>query len=122
MIFVQPFPASGAQQQLPTSEMASHPLWSPNGKELFYNPAPGQIAWVSVTTQPMFAFGNPETALRPFQTGPPSVRRAFDITPGGRFVGLTDVERTESGAPMAPQIQVVLNWFEELRARVPSAK
>ena len=24
--------------------------------------------------------------------------------------------------PMAPQIQIVLNWFEELRARVPSAK
>jgi hypothetical protein len=48
--------------------------------------------------------------------------KAFDITPGGRFVGLTDVERTESGAPMAPQIQLVLNWFEELRARLPSPK
>ena len=120
MIFVQPFPVSGAQHQLPASEIASHPLWSPNGKEMFYNPAPGQIAWVSVTTQPMFAFGNPQTAPRPFQTGPPSVRRAFDITPGGRFVGLTDQERTESRTPMAPQIQVVLNWHEELKRLVPT--
>jgi hypothetical protein len=25
-----------------------------------------------------------------------------------------------AGAPAAPQIQVVVNWFEELKARVPT--
>ncbi len=45
MIYVQPFPASGAQHQLPVGAygIASQPLWSPDGKELFYNPAPGRI-------------------------------------------------------------------------------
>ena len=54
MIYVQPFPASGAQHELPVraNGIASQPLWSPDGKELFYNPAPAEFAWVSVTTQP----------------------------------------------------------------------
>ena len=54
--YVQPFPPSGVQHQLPVgpSGIALHPLWSPDEKELFYNPAPGQFAWVSVTTQPTF--------------------------------------------------------------------
>ena len=39
-IYVQPFPASGVQYQLPieASGLAAQPLWSPDGKELFYNP------------------------------------------------------------------------------------
>ena len=124
MISVQPFPASGAVHQLPVgaSGIASQPLWSPDGKELFYNPAPAEFAWVSVTYQPTFDFGNPETVPRPFRTGPPAVRRAFDITPGGRFVGLSQEGQTESGRLITPQIHVVLNWFEELKRLVPAAK
>jgi Tol biopolymer transport system component len=124
MTYVQPFPASGAQYELPAGAygIASQPLWSPDGKELFYNPAPAEFAWVSVMTQPTITFGNPETVPRPFRTGSPAVRRAFDITPGGRFIGFSQEGQTESGALITPQIQVVLNWFEELRARVPMTK
>jgi Tol biopolymer transport system component len=124
MIYVQPFPASGVQHQLPSaaSELATQPLWSLDLKELFFNPGPGRFAWVSVTTQPTFTFGNPETVPRPFHTGPPSLRRAFDITPGGKFVGLIEAGQTVSGTPTAPHIQVVLNWFEELKALVSATK
>ena len=127
MIYIQPFPASGTHHQLPlgASEIASQPLWSPDGKELFYNPGPGRLAWASVTTGPTVTFGNPEAVPRPFQTGPPSMRRAFDIiTPGGKFVGLIQAGLTDFGTPPAPQIQVVLNWLEELKHRVwrPSSR
>jgi serine/threonine protein kinase/Tol biopolymer transport system component len=123
-IYVQPFPASGVQYQLPigASGLATQPLWSPDGKELFYNPGPGRFGWVSVTTQPTLIFGNPEAVPRPFQTGPRTERRAFDITPGGKFVGLIPAGHTGSGAPIAPQLQVVLNWFEELKRLVPATK
>jgi serine/threonine-protein kinase len=122
--YVQPFPPSGVQHQLPEgpSGIALQPLWSPDAKELFYNPAPGQFAWVSVTTEPTFTAGNPEMVPRPFQTGPPVARRPFDITPGGRFIGLVEAGQSVSDKPIAPQIQVVLNWLEELRARVPPTK
>ena len=43
---------------------------SADGTELFYNPGPGQFAWVSVTTHPTFGFGNPHVVPRPFTTGP----------------------------------------------------
>jgi hypothetical protein len=35
-------------------------------------------------------------------------------------VGFIPAGQTETGASIAPQIQVVLNWFEELKQRVPS--
>jgi serine/threonine protein kinase len=118
--FVEPFPPTGARHQI-TPRLASQPLWAPDGKELFYNPRPGAIAVVTVTTTPTVAFGNPVEGSKPFQTGPPSVRRAFDMTPGGKFVGLLTAGQTDSATRnMNTQIQVVLNWFEELKQRVPA--
>jgi hypothetical protein len=58
---------------------------------------------------------------RPFLVGPPNARTLYDIEPGSKFVGLISPGQTGVRA-MAPQIQVVVNWFEELRARVPPAK
>lgn len=51
-----------------------------------------------------------------------SPMRAYDILPDGRFVGLVPAEEPESTGAAAPpdaQMRVVLNWFEELKARVP---
>jgi len=77
---------------------------------------------VSVTTRPTFTFGNPVSVPRPFVERGPGFERAIDITPDGkRFLGVVAAgQNAASGAPAAPQIQVVLNWFEELRARVPT--
>jgi len=75
----------------------------------------------TVTTKPSFAFG----PLRPFSrgsavsTGPPG-RRNQDMMPDGRFLGVVDGGR--SIAAGLSQILVVLNWFEELKAKVPSKK
>ena len=58
---------------------------------------------------------------RPFQGAPANFERPFDISRDGqRFLGLIEAAQTQSGAPAAQQIQVVLNWFEELKARAPS--
>jgi eukaryotic-like serine/threonine-protein kinase len=128
-IYVQPFPATGAKYQLFVKGSSNTPTntphkvaWSPDGKELFYVPRLGGFEAVSVTTQPTFAFGNAVTVPRPFQPGPPNSRTLYDITPDGKFVGLMPAGRTPSGDFTAPQIQVVLNWFEELRARVPTTR
>ena len=97
-LFLDPFPPTGVGHQL-TPEQASQPLWTPDGKELIYNPRPGLIAITRVSTTPTVTFSTPVELTRPFQTGPPAMRRAFDITPGGQFVGLitsgqTDVRHT----------------------------
>jgi WD40 repeat protein len=121
-VYVQPFPATGAKYQLLAKGVDGphEVVWSPDGKELFYNPRPQAFEVVRVTTEPTFAFGNPMALPRPLQLGPQSARRNYDITPGGKFVGLISAGQTERAAPASPQIQVVLNWFEELKARVPT--
>jgi serine/threonine-protein kinase len=120
-LYVQPFPATGAKYQLfakPT-DVPHAAVWSPDGKELFYVPRLGGFEVVSIRTQPTFAFGTAVALPRPFQPGPPNSRTLYDITPSGRFVGLIPEGRTEAVTPITPQIEVVLNWFEELKARVP---
>jgi Tol biopolymer transport system component len=120
-VYVQPFPATGAKYQLPVNGTSPHhQLWSPDGKELFYNPRAGAFEAVAVTTQPAFALGNPIAVPRPFEMSGPGTPRDFDITPGGKFVGLVSPEQSTAATPEAPQIQVVVNWFEELKARVPT--
>jgi eukaryotic-like serine/threonine-protein kinase len=121
-LFVQPFPPTGATYPI-SKTTGIHALWSPDGKELFYGAAAGpNIVAVSVTTRPTFTFGNPVPVPRMFVNRGPVFERPIDITlDGKRFLGVVVAGSTAaSGASAAPQIQVVLNWFEELKARVPT--
>jgi serine/threonine protein kinase len=120
--YVQPFPATGARYQIygKEQESAHHLVWSKTGKELIYNPRATSLEAVSVTTQPIPAFGNPVALPRPFATGPSQTRRQFDLMPDGRFLGLAVPGQTETATgPSAPEVRLVLNWFEELKQRVP---
>ena len=118
--YVQPFPATGARYQLygKEQESAHHLLWSKTN-ELIYNPRPTSLEVVSVTTRPIPSFGNPVPLPRPFSTGPPQTRRPFDLMPDGRFLGLAVPGQTETATGPAPEVRLVLNWFEELKQRVP---
>jgi eukaryotic-like serine/threonine-protein kinase len=134
VVYVQPFPATGATYQLPALEAGGyrHPRWSPDGKELFYwiGGSVGNVRMraVAVTTQPTFAFGNPTPIPNPIgwldQAG--DVVRQYDVTADGqRFLGRIaagSAGSTDAGAPMNAELQVVLNWFEELKARVPTKR
>jgi len=76
---------------------------------------------VRITTQPSFTVGEAMPVPHPFMSATPNFERPYDISRDGQhFLGLIDAAQTQSGAPAAQQIQVVLNWFEELKARVPS--
>ena len=115
-IYVQPFPATGAKYQVSNF---IHPVWSRDGRELFSQPA-GQWAVQTITTQPSFAFSAPVPVPRGGAISPgPTGQRNYDVTPDGRTLGVVAAGQTQSAGSTTPQIQVVLNWFEELRARVP---
>ena len=116
-ISVQPFPATGARYELfgKDGDVPHMPAWSADGKELFFDPRAGGFEAVSITTQPTFVFGNPVAVPHPFQLGPIGARRAYDLAPDGRFMGLIPAGQKEFLTPITPQIQVVLNWFQELK-------
>jgi len=121
-IFVEPFPATGAKHLI---TMGGHPFWSPDGRELVINPGAGLISTVAVTTQPSFSFGPPVPLpgglLELASKSPNLSPRPWDYAPDGkRIYGVADVESSNAATAIATsnQIQVVVNWFGELRAKV----
>lgn len=68
-----------------------------------------------------FTFGNPVSVPRSFIERGPVFERDIDVTRDGKFLGVVPAgQGGASGTVAAPQIQVVLNWFDELKARVPT--
>jgi Tol biopolymer transport system component len=121
-IYVEPFPATGAKYSLVAKggDSPKHPRWSPDGKELFYDPNLNAFEAVSIQTQPAFAFGHAVPVPRRVQLGTPEQRTPYDITPDAKVVGLITAGQTEYVRGSVDQIQVVLNWFTELQQRVPT--
>ena len=113
-IYVQPFPGPGGKWQIST-ESGSEPAWNPNGRELFYRIGDSMMA-VPVTTQPSFSAGRPTVLFKGTYLAStfPLTGITYDITRDGqRFVMIKDQ------AQSATQINVVVNWFEELKRLVP---
>ena len=96
-------------------------MWSRDGKELFFVPAPSQFMAVQIRTEPAFGFTPPAPVVRRFGLAPPANPRPFDILPDGRIVSV-DAAISPSGDRRSAQIDIVLNWFEELKAKRPEAK
>jgi hypothetical protein len=115
-VVVEPFPATGEKHQIGPG---MHPVWSRDGLELsFRQLTTSEIVVMAVATDPNFAVSRPRPlALNlPGRVSNPSTRM-HDVVDTKRFVG---VIQAEEGAPARPQIEVVLNWQEELKQRVPT--
>jgi serine/threonine-protein kinase len=124
VVFVQPFPATGAKYQISKEPDSHHPVWSPDGKDLIYLSGDVKLTSVSVTTQPSFVFGNPArvtSANEGAGTDLPFNPRNYDVTPDGkRFIRVVDADAATRNGPLPnPILDVVLNWSEELKQRVP---
>jgi len=118
-IYVQPYPGPGRKWQIST-EGGTEPLWNPNGLELFYRSGDKMMA-AEIAAQPYFSAGKPKVLFAgQFQQSPnPTPNANYDVSPDGqRFLMLKSGERD----PAPTQINVVLNWFEELKRKVPIRK
>jgi Tol biopolymer transport system component len=117
-VFIRPFPATTTV--FPVGSGVT-PFW-PNGNELYFSTGdPGQpFNAVSVNTQPVFRVGKPRTVPRPGAIVIAGKPRNYDAAPDGQqFVIVVDASDTTT-ALGPPRIQVVINWFEELKARMPT--
>jgi hypothetical protein len=83
-------------------------------------PAPSQFSAVSVRADPVFTVTDPVPVRRRFGLAPPANPRPYDILPDGRFISVDIV--SAAGDPGSQQVQVVLNWFEELKGKFPVAR
>jgi serine/threonine-protein kinase len=118
-VWVQPFPNATATTKYAIFEYGQ-PMWSPDGKELFYNSGVGQLSFVSITTKPSFAFGAASRVPATVQNSTPlTTPRLYDITRDGKFLIAVSADQAQGGTTAPPQIQVVLNWFHDLQERAP---
>ena len=117
-IYVRPFPGPGGKSQIST-EGGTELVWSRDGRELFYRNRDKNDGR-RVETKPRFAAGKPkllfeghyETSIYPFEPD-------YDVSPDGQRFLMIKAGEQESAAT---QLNVVLNWSDELRRLAPAGK
>jgi eukaryotic-like serine/threonine-protein kinase len=108
-IYVRPFPSGGSRTTISNSG-GTEPLWSRDGRRLFYRNG-AQLVEAGCTTAPAFEVTSRQILfsgnfdLHAFHPN-------YDVAPDGRhFVMITS-------GNAEPQVMVVTNWLEELRQRL----
>ncbi len=121
-IYVRPFPDVNSGLWQVSTAGGNSPLWSRDGQELFYRNGNAVMA-VAVKTEPSFdIIGTPQSLFRGAYLS--QSRRLvntslqtylWDVSPdGNRFLMIKEAGNTASN-----RINIVLNWFEELKQKVP---
>jgi len=114
-VYVRPFPGPGARVQV-SAGGGEEPVWGPADKEIVYRSG---TVWMSVpiALEPEFQRDPPR---RLFEGGYLNVPGpSFDISPdGSRFLLIRPIETQTS----VTEIQIVFNWFEELKRLCPAGK
>jgi len=113
-IYVVPYPGPGGKWQI-SSDGGREPLWNRNGRELFFRNGNKMMA-APIDTQVGFSAGTPKMLFQGQYVTLANSTPNYDVTADGqKFLML------KTTAPPA-QINVVVNWFEELKQKVPTGK
>jgi len=115
-VYIRPFPNTNDAKVQISSSGGTGPLWSRNGRELFYLRGDETMMAAAVTTTPTLRADEPRALFHL----PPDLARLlaafytpWDVGPDGRFIMAQAVERGPSrGSPLI----VVENWLVELKA------
>jgi serine/threonine-protein kinase len=125
-IYVRPYPGPGLTHQV-SLDTGATPAWHHNGTELFFLTTPdlasGRFSMMVATfkpgsppqigrARPLFQFDLRELVLGCFPM------RCYDVASDGeRFYGVKALKMPV--APVVTHVNIVQNWFEELKAKVP---
>jgi len=114
-VYVRPFPDAGVRWQV-SAAGGRQPVWSRDGRELFYRDFSGALLSVPITG-PAFAPGRPTRLIEGgsyIGAGANGSGRTYDVSPdGSKFLMIRD--DNQGTGPLV----VVVNWFEELTRLAP---
>jgi len=113
-IYVEPYPGPGPKVPVST-EGGQQPMWSRDEKELFYRNGNKMMA-VAVETESQFRVTGPIELFEGRYLSTASLQN-YDVAPDGRFLMIREPRES---APLG--VNVVLNWFDELKRLVPMEK
>jgi hypothetical protein len=94
------------------------PAWARNTGELFYRQGDAMMS-VDVKTTPTFVVGKPRRLFERRFERSGGVFANYDVTPDGRRLLLIKGSAPQEGAT---QINVVLNWVDELKRLTPAGR
>jgi WD40 repeat protein len=108
-IYVAPYPGPGGKIQI-SIDGGAYPRWARNGRELFYRDGEQMMAVEAQSGSSSFRVAAPHTLFH-------ALYGSYDVAlDGQRFLMIKPpADTTRQGN----QVIVVLNWFEELRRRIP---
>jgi serine/threonine-protein kinase len=116
--YVRPFPGPGGKSQIST-EGGTEPVWARNGRELFYRNGDKMMA-AGVEFKPTFTAARPKLLFEGhYVPSAPSFLANYDVSPDGQRFLMVKGSEQES---VATQVNVVLNWSDELRRLAPAGK
>jgi Tol biopolymer transport system component len=119
-VYVRPFPGPGGKWQVSTGG-GLKAMWSPNGKELFYNTLDNNKIMVASYTASADTFraGTPQLWSAGQFT---SVGQTFNnsLHPDGKRFAV--LKTADTGVPTTVRVNIVLNWLEELKQKAPAGK
>jgi serine/threonine-protein kinase len=110
-VYVAPYPGPGERWLVSTGGGIA-PRWARSGREVFYRNGSKFMA-VDIQTSPEFHAGTPKLL---FETSSHDLV-AYDVSPDGNRFLVLKPESTEAGR--SDQVNIVVNWFRELRRRAP---
>ncbi len=117
-VYVRPFP-DGRGKWLISTEGGQEPLWAQDGQELFYRTG-GKLMNVAIETDSSFVAGRPRLLFEwEYDSSEMDPRGSpnYDVSPDERFLMI----KPDPSLP-STKINFVLNWFEELKRKVPGGK
>jgi serine/threonine-protein kinase len=121
-IYVRAFPEVDKGRWPVSTGGGANPLWSPDSRELFYRNGDAVMA-VSIKTEPSFTLETPKVLFTGTYVSHSDLGTAWDISPDGKRFLMIKPPASTAAAPTAagprPKINIVLNWLEELKQRVP---
>jgi serine/threonine-protein kinase len=120
-LYVRPFPGPGGKSQISTGG-GSHPIWSRDGRKLFFLAPDWRIMVVEYTAgSDAFSPGKPRMWS---QTSLPSLggNYPYDLAPDGKRFAVVMSSGTgeEQVQGHIDSVTVLLNFFDELRRKVPA--
>jgi serine/threonine-protein kinase len=120
-IYVRPYPRIRDGRWRVSATGGKEPMWSRNGKELFYKDFSGGLMVVSVSRGQTLTFGAPMKLLdgsRYLGGGSTLGGRTYDLDlDGSRFLM---IKRANPTADPTSIVLVTDHWFQELQARLPN--
>jgi serine/threonine-protein kinase len=111
-IFVRPFPDASAGRLQVSIAGGTEPVWSPDGRELFYRSQNQELVAVSLSRAPGLRVESRRVlfSTRPYHSD--TRHSAYAVSPGGAFYFF------QQTAVPTTRLVLILNWLSEVKTKV----